>query len=113
MLAPNQQVPERLELLPAARVGDVAYAAPPIVLGGRAAEDGTPSVEVPIRPPVTVLQLAGQQPGRFEDHMPRVVQVPITVQQSVLGFHATVQSSVWVRGEDVERRRLDSLRDRP
>src|SRR5437899_12940207 len=110
MLAPNQQVPERLELLPTARVGDVTYAAPPIVLGGRAAEDGTPSVEVPIRPPVTVLQLARQQPGRLEDHMSRVVKIPITAQQSVLGFHATVQRGVGMRGADGERLRPDPRR---
>src|SRR5207249_10630462 len=52
---PDEEVPERLELLPPARVRDVAQPASEVLLGG-AAQDRPPTVEVAVGPPVSGLK---------------------------------------------------------
>jgi hypothetical protein len=75
----DRHIPERLEFLPTASVGDVPHLAAKRVLRGCSAQDRTPSVEVPIRLPVACLQGSWLHSGRPKDYVSGVVQIPVAV----------------------------------
>jgi hypothetical protein len=87
----DDQVPERLEFLPSRRVPHVAQAAGPGVLRKRSAENGAPAIEVLIGLPVSVLEFLRRQTLRLKDGVPRVVQVPVVVQDASFVFQAGSQ----------------------
>src|SRR5216683_2879942 len=91
VLGSDQQVPQRLEFLPAAGVGYVPQPRSESGLGRRASPDRSPTVEISIRTPVAGFQLSSGEPLRFEDHMTGVKQIPIVVQHPVLRLHPLVK----------------------
>src|SRR5262245_3490727 len=74
-LRADDEVPQRLELLPAGGVRRVPQGRRPVVVRHRAAANRPPGVEVAIRAPVTLLELLGRHPRRTEYRVPRVVAV--------------------------------------
>ena len=56
--------------------------------------------------------MRAQQLG-LEDHVTCIEQVPVVVQQPVLGIHPAVEGRVRVWGENVIRRSFHSLFDGP
>src|SRR5215208_6896218 len=69
-LRANDPVPQRLELLPAAGVGDMPQALGPAIPGPGAADDRTPAVELAVCAPVARLQRLGRHLRRAEDRAP-------------------------------------------
>ena len=63
--------------------------------------------------PVAGFQLLPRQTFGLKHSVPRVVEIPIAVQDSPLSLHPPMQSGARVRREDVKRGGLDALRDGP
>jgi len=76
-LRPDHQAPKWLALPPAARIGEMAEAAGDRRLCACAAPDRAPAIEIPIRPPVASLKRLWGHPGRLEDGVARVVEIPV------------------------------------
>ncbi len=74
-----------------------------------ATQDRAPAVELAIRSPVTRLQLFGTHADGPIDHVARVVQVPVVVEQAPGPLHTFVKRRARVRREDMECRGLDPL----
>ena len=62
----------------------MAQALAPALVGPRPAQNRTPPIEVLVRAPVARLQRLGRQFGGLVDHMARVVEVPVAVEQPPL-----------------------------
>ena len=110
---PYDEVPERLELLPARGIGEVTEAVAPRRLRESAPEDRAPAVEVPVGPPVPRLELLRPHAARFEHDVPRVVEVPVAVPDAAVLLHAIEERRARIGREDVEGRGLDPLLDGP
>src|SRR5207244_9520288 len=91
----DHEVPERLEFLPASRIGQMAQPAGERVLGPGAAGDRPPPVEVPIRAPVAIFERLGGHAARAKDDMARIVKVPLAVQDPALGLHPLEERGSW------------------
>src|SRR3954469_24629438 len=98
---------------PPPRARSVARLPPQRRLGPGAGQDRAPPVEVPVRPPVPLLQLPRGQPCGFEDDLPGVVAVPVVVEEPARVAHAVVQARAGIGGEDVEGGGLHPVPGRP
>lgn len=78
-----------------------------------AAGDGTPSVERLVGPAIAALQLISGQSGWLEDGVARVVAIPMLAGDTALTGQSLMERRAWVRREDVKRRRLDAMLNRP
>src|SRR4051794_32827505 len=83
----DHAIPERLELLPAARVEQVAHPRAGRLLAARAAHDRGPAVELAVGVPVAVYELARGHAPRPVDDVPRVVEIPVRLDDPALRLH--------------------------
>src|SRR5262249_32783133 len=73
----NDPIPQRFEFLPAARVTDMAQSPEEVVFSPRAPEDRSPAIEIAIGAPVPGLQTLRRHPGRAENYVAGVEQIPL------------------------------------
>src|SRR3984893_1844645 len=109
----SRGVPKWFELLPTGGIGDVPEAIPGSGLGGSATPDRAPTIKISIGSPVAALQLVWLQVRGAKDHVARVVEIPVAMQQASLGLHPCVQCRVRVRRQDMKGGGLDAIRDGP
>ena len=91
----------------------MTQATAPAVVRGGAAQNRSPSIEVAIRAVIAILERARGHARGPEDCVARVVQIPVVRRDAPLRLHTRVQRGAGIRRQDVERRRLDPLGDRP
>ena len=75
--------------------------------------NGTPGVELFVRPVVPSLQFFCREPVGLVDDMPRVIEIPVTRRDTPRCFHFAKKRRAGVRCENVERCRGDAIVDCP
>src|SRR5262249_51175311 len=111
--AADYEIPQRFELLPAGRVREMTKGGEAAVVRRCTSENCCPPIEVAIGLPVAVLELFAGKPARTKHGVASVVSIPIMACDSTLRGHASMETRAWVRRQNMKRRCLDAVRDRP
>src|SRR6267143_255880 len=92
----DHEIPERLESLPACRIGEVARASHEIAVSRSALEDRAPAVELTVCPVVPAFKLGGRHVRGPEHGVACVVQIPVLNRDAALVRDAIVECRGWV-----------------
>src|SRR6266567_6639678 len=96
LTGPDHQIPKRFEFLPSRSVEEVFGLMLERAMMQRGARDGSPPIELTIRPVVPVLQGLGLESRWTIDDVSGVVEIPVSRQHASFPHHAGVQLRSWI-----------------
>ena len=91
----------------------MAQARDDIAVRARPADNRSPPVEVAIRAPVSAFELLARHAGGTKHRVAGVVPIPVVHDDAPLRLDSAMKRGARVRRQDVKRRGLDAVIDRP
>src|SRR4030095_5533069 len=113
MPCPNDEVPKRFELFPSGRIGCMAKTVDRSRMRRSTTENRSPFIEILVGLPVSGFEGFRRHPEWTENGVTRVIEIPISVKNSLLVLHSLEERCSWIRCKNMKRRRLDAVGNRP